>query len=71
MTTPEVDPWELAGFPGRLDEGPAQLGRGRDIVSKLQTAIPDLLLWRYSLTPAEQPRYEEQDLELLLRDLRA
>jgi hypothetical protein len=44
---------------------------GRDIVSKLQTAIPGLLLWRYSLTPAEQLRYEEQDLEILLGDLRA
>jgi hypothetical protein len=42
---------------------------GRDIVSRLQAAIPGTRLWRYSLTPTPQPRYEEQDLELLLRDL--
>jgi len=26
-------------------------------------------VWRFSLEPSPQPRYEEQDLELLLHDL--
>jgi hypothetical protein len=26
-------------------------------------------LWRFSLEPTPKPRYEEQDLELLLHDL--
>jgi uncharacterized protein (TIGR02679 family) len=42
---------------------------GREIVSALNAAIPKMRLWRYSLEPAPHPRYEEQDLELLLRDL--
>jgi uncharacterized protein (TIGR02679 family) len=42
---------------------------GQDIVSRLQAAITGTHLWRYSLTPASHPRYEEQDLELLLQDL--
>ena len=42
---------------------------GRDIVSRLQAAIPGTHLWRYSLTTTPHPRYEEQDLELLLQDL--
>jgi hypothetical protein len=42
---------------------------GREIVSALNAAIPEMRLWRYSLESAPQPRYEEQDLDLLLRDL--
>ena len=44
---------------------------GRDIVAALRTAIPSLRLWRYPSTPAARPRYEEQELPLLLQDLRA
>jgi uncharacterized protein (TIGR02679 family) len=43
---------------------------GREIVSGLTAAIPGMRLWRFSLEPSpQQPRYEEQDLELLLHDL--
>ena len=42
---------------------------GREIVSALKTAIPGMRLWRYSLDASSRPRYEEQDLKLLLRDL--
>ena len=49
----------------RADEDAA----GHEIVSGLHAAIPGLRLWRYSLRPAMQPRYEEQDLDLLLHDL--
>lgn len=49
----------------RADEDSA----GRQIVSGLNAAIPGTCLWRYSLEPSPHPRYEEQDLELLLRDL--
>ncbi len=51
----------------RADDDPA----GRDIVAALRTAIPSLRLWRYPSTPAARPRYEEQELPLLLQDLRA
>jgi len=44
---------------------------GRDIVAALRTAIPSLRLRRYAVIPAARPPYEEQDLPLLLRDLRA
>jgi len=43
---------------------------GQEIVSGLHAAIPGLRLWRYALRPAMQPRYEEQDLDLLLHDLK-
>jgi uncharacterized protein (TIGR02679 family) len=49
----------------RADEDSA----GRQIVSGLDAAIPGMRLWRYSLGPFPHPRYEEQDLELLLHDL--
>jgi uncharacterized protein (TIGR02679 family) len=68
----------LAGLAGggtvlhvRADEDAA----GREIVSGLNALIPGIRLWRYRLepTPSSAPspssRYEEQDLELLLRDL--
>ena len=42
---------------------------GREIVSGLNAAIPGIRLWRYSLEASPRPRYEEQDLELLLHDL--
>lgn len=42
---------------------------GQEIVSGLRAAIPGVQLWRYSLRSPAQPRYEEQDLDVLLRDL--
>lgn len=44
---------------------------GRDIIAALRAAIPSTRLWRYPPVPAARPRYEEQDLPLLLQDLRA
>jgi hypothetical protein len=38
-------------------------------VSGLTAVIPGTILWRYSLRLPEKPRYEEQDLDILLRDL--
>ena len=49
----------------RADDDPA----GREIVAALHAAIPALRLWRYPATPPATPRYEEQDLTLLLHDL--
>jgi hypothetical protein len=50
----------------RADEDSA----GRQIVSGMSAAVPGTTrLWRYSLEPSPHPRYEEQDLELLLHDL--
>lgn len=43
---------------------------GRNIVAALRTAIPSLRLWRYPPAPPARPRYEEQELPLLLQDLR-
>jgi uncharacterized protein (TIGR02679 family) len=51
----------------RADDDPA----GRDIVTALRTTIPSLKLWRYPPAPVARPRYEEQELPLLLQDLRA
>jgi uncharacterized protein (TIGR02679 family) len=51
----------------RADDDPS----GRDIIASLRAAIPSTRLWRYSHAPAARPRYEEQDLPLLLQDLRA
>ncbi len=42
---------------------------GQEIVSGLAAVIPGMRLWRYALRPPAQPRYEEQDLDLLLGDL--
>lgn len=44
---------------------------GRDIIDALRAMIPSMRSWRYPSTPASSPRYEEQDLPLLLQDLRA
>jgi uncharacterized protein (TIGR02679 family) len=49
----------------RADDDPA----GQEIVSGLQSAIPSLRLWRFALRSPERPRYEEQDIQELLRDL--
>lgn len=43
---------------------------GQEIVSGLTAVLPGARLWRYILRPPAEPRYEEQDLELLLGDLR-
>jgi uncharacterized protein (TIGR02679 family) len=42
---------------------------GQEIVKSLRTSIPSAQLWRYYLRPPATPRYEEQDLDALLRDL--
>lgn len=44
---------------------------GREIIGALRATIPSMRLWRYPPVPAARPRYEEQDLPLLLQDLRA
>ncbi|MGE5293001.1 MAG: TIGR02679 domain-containing protein [Micromonosporaceae bacterium] len=44
---------------------------GHDIINALRATIPSMRLWRYPSAPATQPRYEEQDLPLLLQDLRS
>jgi hypothetical protein len=50
----------------RADDGPA----GQEIVSGIMKAIPGARLWRFALRDPVTPRYEEQDIEVLLRDLR-
>lgn len=42
---------------------------GQEIVSGLCAAMSGIHLWRYSLRPPTESRYEEQDLDLLLDDL--
>jgi uncharacterized protein (TIGR02679 family) len=42
---------------------------GQEIVKSLRSSIPSAQLWRYDLRPPATPRYEEQDLDALLRDL--
>lgn len=42
---------------------------GQEIVSWIQSAIPGVRLWRFALRFPKRPRYEEQDLDVLLRDL--
>lgn len=42
---------------------------GQAIVATLRTAIPSARLWRFETRPPQVPRYEEQDLVELLRDL--
>jgi len=49
----------------RADDDPA----GQDIVAGLLRTLPGARLWRYTLRPPDPPRYEEQDLDLLVRDL--
>jgi hypothetical protein len=43
---------------------------GQAIVATVLRAIPGAELWRFEARPPDLPRYEEQDLPLLLRDLR-
>jgi uncharacterized protein (TIGR02679 family) len=43
---------------------------GQEIVAGLRTAIPGVRLWRFALRVPPTPRYEEQDLSMLLSDLR-
>lgn len=43
---------------------------GQAIVAAVRRAIPDAALWRFEARPPDSPRYEEQDLPLLLQDLR-
>ena len=42
---------------------------GQEIVTALCSSIPEARLWRFSLHPSATPRYEEQDLDALLKDL--
>ena len=42
---------------------------GQEIVAGLRASIPNARLWRYTLRPPDTPRYEEQDLDMLLHDL--
>jgi len=42
---------------------------GQEIVAGLCASMPTARLWRYEVRPPMVPRYEEQDLESLLRDL--
>jgi len=42
---------------------------GQAIVTTVRRAIPSARLWRFEARPPGRPRYEEQDLPLLLRDL--
>jgi uncharacterized protein (TIGR02679 family) len=44
---------------------------GREIIAALRAAIPSIRPWRYPPILAAKARYEEQDLALLLHDLRA
>ena len=50
----------------RADDDPA----GQEIVSGIMKAIPGTRLWRFALRVPVTPRYEEQDIDVLLRDLR-
>jgi hypothetical protein len=43
---------------------------GQEIVSGIMRAIPSARLWRFTLRDPVTPRYEEQDIDVLLRDLR-
>jgi hypothetical protein len=42
---------------------------GQEIVSGINAAIPGMRLWRFVLRSPLTPRYEEQDIEVLLHDL--
>jgi Protein of unknown function C-terminus (DUF2399) len=62
---------ELAGHGATIHARADDDAAGRDIIDALRAMIPSMRLWRYPSTPAASPRYEEQDLALLLQDLRA
>jgi uncharacterized protein (TIGR02679 family) len=42
---------------------------GQQIVSGLRALVPSARLWRYGLRPPTTPHYEEQAIDVLLRDL--
>jgi uncharacterized protein (TIGR02679 family) len=42
---------------------------GQQIVTSLRASIPNARLWHYTLRLPDTPRYEEQDLDVLLHDL--
>jgi Protein of unknown function C-terminus (DUF2399) len=50
----------------RADDDPA----GQEIVSGIMKAIPGARLWRFAPPRPVTPRYEEQDIDVLLRELR-
>src|SRR6266516_110890 len=50
----------------RADDDPA----GQEIASGIMKAIPGARLWRFDLRVPVTPRYEEQDIDVLLCDLR-
>jgi uncharacterized protein (TIGR02679 family) len=43
---------------------------GQEIVAGIIKTVPGTRLWRFSLRDPATPRYEEQDIDVLLRDLR-
>lgn len=43
---------------------------GQEIVAGIMKTVPGTRLWRFSLRDPATPRYEEQDIDVLLRDLR-
>lgn len=49
----------------RADDDPA----GQEITAGIMKAIPSTWLWRFALRAPLTPRYEEQDIDVLLRDL--
>lgn len=49
----------------RADDDPA----GQEIVAGIMKAIPSARLWRFALRAPLTPRYEEQDIDVLLNDL--
>jgi uncharacterized protein (TIGR02679 family) len=49
----------------RADDDPA----GQEIVAGIMKAIPSARLWRFTLRDPPASRYEEQDIDVLLRDL--
>lgn len=55
-----------ASIPVRADDDAA----GQAIVATVRRVIPNAKLWRFEARPPVLPRYEEQDLPLLLQDLR-
>lgn len=49
----------------RADDDPA----GQEIVAGIMKAVPGARLWRFALRAPLTPRYEEQDMDVLLHDL--
>lgn len=55
-----------ASIHARADDDTA----GQAIIATVRSAVPSAKLWRFEARPPSRPRYEEQDLPLLLQDLR-